>query len=142
MKIENLITETAKRIRSVGQLAGIPVIEEDKGDINAKLKADISKKRVAVMVKWDGFDPDTSSSKTVVGKTTVVVSVFEQPLINRKNDASLTLLAIAQIIGKEINLLAMPDFSTTLVLKRITPVQLLDESTISCDVEFTAKATL
>ena len=142
MLINDLITLASKRIAEIPMTVGIPVIDEDKGNVSNKLAISMGKCRCAIVVGWNGFQSETTSSKTIIGEAKVVVSVFEKPTVNRADTVSPTALKLAQAIANEINLFVPGPDSAPLVFKRITPLQDLNESTIACDVEFIVKSQL
>ena len=142
MNINELITRTSQRAKELPILAGVPVIDEDKGDVSNKLQSSVSKTKAAVIVGWDGFDADPTSSKTVFGTARVVVSVFEHPVVNRKGTGAPTALNMAQEIAKELNIFKAGPDAAPLVFKKITPLNEIAGGVIACDVVFNVKAEL
>ncbi len=146
MKIETLTKDAADTLRELDICKTIDVIEEDVGDVVTKLQAAIAKTSLCVVVGWDGFTPKiggpTSPRERPLGKASVVVSVFENPITNRVNQASPRLLAIAQAAAVALDGAASEGMSDTLHLKVITKVQELNKTTITCDVVFETEVNL
>ena len=143
MTLDELIENTVEETRQIPCLAGRDVINEKKGDATAKLQADIAKNRFAVVIGWSGFTNRADSCKTCYGTVTIVASVFERPVVNRKLGGDVpTLLDAAQEIAKALNLYTPEPGQSPLVLKLISPVAEIAQGVISCDVEFETNATL
>lgn len=144
MEIQDIVHLTAEQLRGEGYFADVPVIEEDVGDVPARLAADMGKRRLAVIVGWDGFTSRGDSSTVIFGEATVVVSVFEQPVVNRRTEGAKTLLMTAREVASALHLFTVPGTSP-LVFRKITPVQALtggDRGVISCDVQFVIETDL
>ena len=143
MILDELIEKTAEEARRIPCLAGRNVISMKKGDASAKLQSDIAKNRFAVVVGWNGFTNRADSSKTCYGTVTVVVEVFERPVVNRKLGGDVpTLLDAAQEIAKALNLYTPAPGQSPLVLKSISRAAEIAQGVISCDVEFETNVTL
>ena len=143
MTLDELIENTVEETRQIPCLAGRDVINKKKGDATAKLQADIAKNRFPVVIGWSGFTNRADSCKTCYGTVTIVASVFERPVVNRKLGGDVpTLLDAAQEIAKALNLYTPAPGQSPLVLKRISPVQEVATGVIACDVEFETNATL
>lgn len=143
MTLDELIENTVDYTRQIPCLAGRDVINEKKGDATAKLQADIAKNRFAVVIGWSGFTNRADSCKTCYGSVTIVASVFERPVVNRKLGGDVpTLLDAAQEIAKALNLYTPAPGQSPLVLKSISPVQEVASGVVACDVEFETNATL
>lgn len=143
MTLDELIENTVEETRQIPCLAGRDVINEKKGDVTAKLQADIAKNRFAVVIGWSGFTNRADSCKTCYGTVTIFASVFERPVVNRKLGGDVpTLLDAAQEIAKALNLYTPAPGQSPLVLKRISPVQEVATGVVACDVEFETNATL
>lgn len=143
MILDDLIEKTAEEARRIPCLAGRDVISMKKGDAAAKLQSEIAKNRFAVLVGWNGFTNRADSCKTCYGTVTVVVEVFERPVVNRKLGGDVpTLLDAAQEIAKALNLFTPEPGQSPLVLKSISPVAEIAQGVISCDVEFETNVTL
>ena len=143
MTLDELIENTVEETRQIPCLAGRDVINEKKGDATAKLQADIAKNSFAVVIGWSGFTNRADSCKTCYGTVTIVASVFERPVVNRKLGGDVpTLLDAAQEIAKALNLYTPAPGQSPLVLKLISPVQEVATGVVACDVEFETNATL
>lgn len=141
MNLSDTLHQTALAISAIPYLAGVPVIEEEKGDTSNRLAADIAKAKVAIIVGANGFKGDGNSSKTVYGTATIVVSVFEMPLVNRKSAGRPTLFNMAQQIAKDIQLFHADGMNAPLVFGDISPIREVGTA-VTCDVNFTVKTTL
>ena len=143
MTLDELIENTVEETRQIPCLAGRDVINEKKGDATAKLQANIAKNRFAVVIGWSGFTNRADSCKTCYGSVTIVASVFERPVVNRKLGGDVpTLLDAAQEIAKALNLYTPAPGQSPLVLRCISPVQEVASGVVACDVEFETNATL
>lgn len=147
MNINDIIQDTAETVKSIPIFAGIDVIEEDKGDIVGKLNAALAKaKPLAAIIGWNGFTPkvvgSTAPHSAPFGDVTVVVQLFEKPVVNRKNAANPRLLNLAQEVAKALDGAASERMDDRMHLRRISPVSELDRAVIACDVEFSTKASL
>lgn len=145
MEIKEIAVRAAAALAADPNLAEIPVIVEESGDASTELQINIAKRKVAVVVGWNGFTGDGNSSRTIFGKANIVVSVFEMPVVNRRAEGAKTLLQIARSVAHALNLFTVGGDTAPLVFKRITPVQQLTEgenATVACDVEFEVATTL
>ena len=149
MKIHDLIAAVAERLRLTSDLAGRTILEENKGDISAALQAAVGKSNFAITVGWNGFEPSVQTptgaafpSAEIVGKTTVVVSVFEKPVLNRRTAGSLAALDAAAIIAKALACWKAPGMNSPLFFQRIPPLYELSGGAIGCDVEFKTTVSL
>lgn len=156
MDIQTIIEETADTIRQIKSLAGVPVIEIDKGNVSKELEIKVAQAKVAITVGWNGFTPTIQGETApggLFGSTTIVVSLFEKPIVNRANATANranatepTLMNMAQAIARELHNAIAEGMSAPLYLKRITPISELaqgkDSSVVTCDVEFETKTSL
>jgi len=149
MKVQDIVRETAETIREIEYLAGVPVIETDKGDVSKELELKVAKSKVAVLVGWNGFTPQIQGATApgeLFGATTIVVSIFEKPVTNRVNASAPTIMNIAQEIANALHGAAADGMDSPLFIKRITPISELvqdkDSSVVTCDVEFETKTSL
>ena len=147
MKVQTIVTEAVETLRGLGLLAGVPVIEEDKGNIATELETAIGKTSLCVVVGWNGFKPrivgDTAPKETPFGDITVVVSVFERPVVNRKNAASPRLLDIAQEAAKALDGASAEGMDDAMHLTLISRVEAIGNGdVVMCTVEFKTTGTL
>lgn len=145
MQIENLITDVAETLRAADRFSSVPVLEEDKGDMAKELEAKIAKASVAAVVCWNGFVPrlpSDGSYTTPLGDVTVVISIFERPVVNRAHPGAPTLLELARRAATTLDGAASEGMDDHLHLASISPIAELRPGYISCDVEFKTKATL
>jgi len=148
MRISEIIRETVETLRECEALHGVPVIQEDVGDIETSLASNIAKTSVAVVVGWSGFTPviqgETAPGSTPVGTVGIVASVFEKPVVNRATPGSPTVGDIAIAIADTLNGALAEGMSSPLWLKSIGKVVDLGEKSgvVTCDVNFETKASL
>lgn len=146
MNIEDIIHDVADTLKENETCKSVPILEEDKGNVLAKLDIAIAQQSLAIVVGWNGFSPQiggkTAPGESPFGGVTVVVQVFEKPIINRTNEANPHLLTLAQEIAKALDGAASEGMDDALHLKKISPISEIGEDVITCDVEFETKATL
>jgi len=149
MKVNDIVRETAETLREIPYLANVPVIEESKGDVSKTLEIKVAKSKVAVLVGWNGFTPKIQGDTALnglVGSTTIVISIFEKPVVNRVSENAPLILDMAQTIANELHNCASEGMDAPLFLKRITPISELrmdkDTSVVTCDVEFETTTSL
>lgn len=129
---------------AVMALSALPldnVFAENIGDIVKSLDAAIAKTSRAVVVGFNGFTPTVQKANAIIGKGTLVISVFEKPVVNRAKRSSVrTCFSMACDIARA--LAHLPNGTSALFFKQITPVKLLDGGVISCDVIFETTVSL
>ena len=152
MNINQILEETAETLRGFEWLEGVPVIVEEKADPDNMTEMEIAQQSLCIVVSENGFDPtvqapDTSDPYSVIGEATIVVSVFEKPVINRADEDAKTIKALSRKIGKELAWCQADGMAAPLFLRRITPISLFrvegdQDAIITRDVEFKTKSTL
>lgn len=147
MKVQKIVEEAADTLRGLELLAQVPVIEEDKGNVATELETAIGKTSLCVVVGWNGFKPrivgETAPGETPFGDITVVVSVFERPVVNRKNAASPRLLDIAQEAAKALDGASAEGMDDAMHLTLISHVEAIGNGdVVMCTVEFKTAGTL
>lgn len=142
MNLNDICEASAAELLRDEALEQVPVLVESKGDINQRLASDIAKRTLAIVVGWNGFNAESSSSKTIYGTANMTVSIFEQPILNRRREGALTILDAAKLSAQILNLFTPQAGDSPLVFRRIGKIIEIDQSTIACDVEFEVKATL
>ena len=133
IEIKAIIENAAATIRAMPDMEGVPVIEVHKGNVMNALEIAVNQQRFAVLVGWNGFKSKSNSSKTIVGDTSLVVEIFEKPLVNGKDGPKL--LPSARAIALAVNLSQPPDQSP-IVFSEIAPVSEPRPGTISTSVIF------
>lgn len=141
MTLDGIIAAAVGRVAEIPSLAGCAVLDERQGDFAAKVAAEIAKSRLCAIVGWSGFEARGDSCETCFGTVRIAVTVFERPVVNRRQAGATTLLGAAQDIARQLNLFA-PGGESPLVLRRITQVSEIVEGVISCAVEFEASTAL
>lgn len=152
MNINQILEETAETLRGFDWLQDVPVIVEEKADPDNKTEMEIAQQSLCVVVAENGFDPsvqapDTADPNSVIGEATIVVSVFEKPVINRADEDAKTIKALSRKIGKELAWCQADGMAAPLWLRRISPISLFrvegdQDAIITRDVEFTTTAEL
>jgi len=150
MDIETIVEEAAETLRLMPMMTDVPVVVENKGDMDDELKLKIAQQSVCVMVGWSGFTPTiqgpTAPNGEIFGSVTLVASVFEKPAVNRSTPGSPTCQDIAKAVAHELHGASAEGMDAPLFLKRITPVSELgsspDGSVVTCDVEFETKTSI
>lgn len=146
MKIQDIVKEAAETTRGLEMLSGVAVIEEDKGNVATKLQTEIAKTSLCVVVGWNGFTPRivgaTAPGESPVGTVSIVASVFERPVVNRRNEAAPRILDVAQAIALLLDNAAADGMDDTLHLKRISHISAIGDDTVFCTVEFETTAVL
>lgn len=146
--IEDIIREAAETLRELPELFDIPVIEEDKGDVYNTLATSLAKTNVALVIGYNGFTPTIqgqTAPEDLIGSTSIVVSIFEKPVVNRAKLDHKTLFDLARIVANTLHNAASAGMYSPLFLKSISPITELAQSgsaVVSCDVEFETKAVL
>lgn len=144
--VAEIITDVADTLREAPPFSGVPVIEEDKGNVIVELEKRISEKSISVVVGWNGFTPTISGETAPDGKpfglATIVVQVYERPFVNRKIEGAKKLLDLAREAAIMLDGAASDGMGDTLHLVGISPVSAPKPGYITCDVEFRTKTTL
>ena len=104
MDLQKLQESVAARIRAIPLLAGLPVREEQLGDIVAATQDDIYKTKFCVVVGTASFSDEAPDAQACYGETKIAVSVFEDPEMNRARQGRSTFLEAAQAIAKALKL--------------------------------------
>ena len=152
MNINEILHETAETLRSFDWMESIPVIVEEKADPDNMTETEIAQQSLCVVVGEGGFEPtvqapDNDDPNSVIGSATVVVSVFEKPVINRADEEHETIKALSRKIGKSLAWCQAEGMAAPLFLRRITPISLFrvegdQDAIVTRDVEFTTTAEL
>ena len=152
MNINQILEETAETLRGFDWMEGIPVIVEEKADPDNMTEMAIAQQSLCVVVGEQTFEPtvqapDNADPNSVIGQVTVVISIFEKPVINRADEEHETIKALSRKIGKELAWCQAEGMAAPLWLRRISPISLFrvegDEAAIiTRDVEFTTTAEL
>lgn len=152
MNINQILQETAETLRGFEWMDGIPVIVEEKADPDNDTEMTIAQQSLCVVVGEGGFEPtvqapDPNAPNSVIGSASVVVSIFEKPVINRADENATTIKALSREIGKALAWCRAPGMAAPLFLRRITPISLFrvegdQDAIITRDVEFSTTAEL
>lgn len=145
MSLDEIVKEAVETVAAIALFSDVPVIDEDKGNVANKLEISISQQKIAVVIGWNGFTPvasERADSGVTRGTASIVATIFEKPVENRASGSRPHLLAAAQEIASALNCAAAEGMEDTLHLKKISPVEDLDNGVICCDVEFTTVGTI
>jgi len=145
MKLNDIVHEAAVFLGKVKYLSGVPVIEEERGDVEKEVDIKIAQQQTAIIVGWSEFIPVKQSADVIVGDTQIVVSVFENITNNRATEGSPTIGNIALAVAKALTYAKADGMECPLFLKEITKISELGEQgggTVTCDVVFKTKAEL
>ena len=152
LNINQILNETAETLRGLDFMDGIPVIVEEKADPDNETETAIAQQSLCVVVGESGFEPtvqapDPNSPNSVIGSATVVVSVFEKPVVNRADEGAKTTKQLSREISKALAWCQAGGMAAPLFLRRITPISLFrvegdQDAIITRDVEFTTTAEL
>lgn len=143
MNLQLLQEAVAAKVRLIPLLAGLPVREEQLGNIIETVQNDVLKTRFCVVVGSATFSDEAPDSATCYGLTRIEVSIFEDPEFNRAQKNRPTCLAAAQAIAQSLKLFR-PDAAGAGVLTSpvISETKDLGEGIISLTVSLTAKISL
>lgn len=152
LNVDQILHEIADTLRGFDFMDGIPVIVEEKGDPDNKTELDIAQQSLCVVVGEHGFEPtvqapDNADPNSVIGQATVVISIFEKPVINRADEEHETIKALSRKIGKELAWCQAEGMAAPLYLRRIGPVSLFrlegdEDAIVTRDVEMYTTAEL
>ena len=90
---------------------------------------------------------DVADPNSVIGRGTIVVSLFEKPVINRADGDYRAIKGLSRRIGKALAYARSPGMPSPLFLRRISPVEVMrleddGESIITREVIFSTTAEL
>jgi hypothetical protein len=152
LNVNQILHEIADTLRGFDWMDGIPVIVEERGDPDNKTELDIAQQSLCVIVGEQTFEPtvqapDDADPNSVIGQATVVISIFEKPVINRADEEHETIKALSRKIGKELAWCQAEGMAAPLYLRRITPISLFrvegdQDAIVTRDVEFTTTTEL
>ena len=152
LNVNQILHEIADTLRGFDFMDGIPVIVEEKGDPDNKTELDIAQQSLCVVVGEQTFEPtvqapDNADPNSVIGQATVVISIFEKPVINRADEEHETIKALSRKIGKELAWCQAEGMAAPLYLRRIGPVSLFrlegaEDAIVTRDVEMYTTAEL
>lgn len=140
MDLQELQNKVAERVRSIDCLASLPIFEEEKGNIIENVESEIPRSNFCIVIGSVGFTDESPDSSLCYGRTTITISIFEDPLLNRETSGRPTYLQAAQAIAKSLKLFDTGD--GTLTSPVISEPQDLGGGVISATVRFEIKTTL
>ena len=104
MNLQDLQRKIADRVRAIPLLAGLPVFEEELGNVVEKVNEEIPRSCFCVVVGALSFTDAAPDSRLCYGNGRIVVHVFEDPMLNRETAGRPTFLNAAQEIAKALKL--------------------------------------
>ena len=104
MDLQEFQEAVAAKIREIPLLAGLPVREEQLGNIIDTLQDDVLKAKFCIVVGTASFEDEAPDASACYGTTKAVISVFEDPEMNRREPGRPTFLSAAQAIAKALKL--------------------------------------
>ena len=140
MNLQTAQERIAARVREIPALAGLPVFEEQKGNIVENVQQGIAETSFCVVVGAMSFTDEAPDASICHGTATVAVSVFEDPFVNRQTEGRPTFMAAAQEVAKALKL-----FDTgegLLTSPKIADATDLGNGVVSVTVTLTTKTTL
>ena len=140
MDLQELQNKIAERIRSIECLAGLPVFEEEEGNIIENVETEIPRSNFCVVIGSFGFTDEAPDSRLCYGRSTITISIFEDPFLNRETSGRPTYLQAAQAIAKSLKHFDTGD--GTLTSPVISEPVDLGGGVISATVRFEIKTTL
>lgn len=140
MNLQQLQNTVAERIREIPLLAGLPIFEEEKGNVIENVEQEIPRSNFCVVVGAFSFSDEAPDSTLCYGRSSVTVSIFEDPFLNRETAGRPTYLQTAQAVAKALKLFDTGDGHLT--SPSISEPQDLGGGVISCTVRFDIKTTL
>lgn len=140
MELQAFQERIAARVRQIPLLAGLPVFEEEKGNVVENVRQELGRTSFCVVVGAASFSDEAPDSSLCHGTATVAVSVFEDPFVNRANEGRPTFTAAAQAVAKALKLFDTGD--GVLTSPRISDPDDLGGGCVSVTVTLTAKTTL
>ena len=143
MKLQAFQDAVAARVREIPSFAGLPVREEQLGNIVETLNADIDKTSFCVVVGSIAFVDEAPDSRQCYGTASVAVTVFEDPELNRATPDRPTFLSAAVEIAKALKLFR-PDIdgAGALTSPSIGEPMDLGDGVVSVTVKLSMKAEL
>lgn len=156
MNLRRIIYEAADTLRNTPIVTAndIAVIELEKGDITAKVRAELGRLSRCIVVSLDRFTPTATGEGGLYGRTGIIVSVFEKPVVNRADEGDVplespgfetspTVMNIVQACANALDRTKCEGMNGALFLDEITPVVELTEDgfqgCVTCDAVLTAK---
>ena len=104
MDLQAFQEAVAAKIREIPLLDGLPVREEQLGNIIDTLQDDVLKAKFCVVVGTASFEDEAPDASACYGTTKAVISVFEDPEMNRRGTGRPTFLSAAQAVAKALKL--------------------------------------
>lgn len=143
MNLQRFQSAVAGRIRDIPLLKGVPVREEQLGNIIETIKADIDKTSFCVLVGTFSFVDEAADARQCYGTAEINILVYEDPELNRATPGRPTFLAAAVEIAKALKLFR-PDIdgAGALTSPKIGEPMDLGDGVISVAVTLTMKAEL
>lgn len=140
MELQELQKRIAKRVREIPMLAGLPIFEEELGNVIENVQQEIARTSFCVVIGALGFSDEAPDATLCYGEASVSISIFEDPMLNRDIQGRPTYLSAAQAVAKALKLFDSGDGRLT--SPTISEPQDLGDGVISCTVRLKLKTTL
>lgn len=140
MDLQEVQSRIAARVRAIPLLAGLPVFEEERGNVAESVNQEIPRSSFCVVVGGLAFTDEAPDSSACYGRATVAVDVFEDPLVNRATPGRATYLRAAQEIARALKLFDTGD--GLLTSPSISEPADLGGGVVSCTVRLDLRTTL
>lgn len=132
--------KVAERVREIPILSGLPVFAEEFGNVVENVQNAVARQCFCVVVGSPSFSDESPDSSICFGSASVVVSVFENPALNRRVSGRPSYLAAAQEVAKALKLFDTGDgILTSPVIADPTD---LGEGVVSVTITLKTKVTL
>ncbi len=104
MNLQALQAKIAARVREIPILKDLPIFEEEKGNVIAQIEEEVPRSNFCVVVGTVSFTDKAPDAAICYGDSSIVISVIEDPFLNRETPNRPTFLQAAQEIAKSLKL--------------------------------------
>lgn len=104
MNLQALQAKIAARVREIPILKDLPIFEEEKGNVIAQIEEEVPRSNFCVVVGTVSFTDKAPDAAICYGDSSIVISVIEDPFLNRETPNRPTFLTAAQEIAKSLKL--------------------------------------
>lgn len=140
MNLQALQAKIAEKVRNIPILKDLPIFEEEKGNIVAKIEEEVPRSNFCVVVGTVSFTDTAPDASICYGNSSVAISVIEDPFLNRETPNRPTFLSAAQEIAKSLKLYDTGD--GVLTSPSITEPADLGNGVVAVTVRFSITTTL
>ncbi|MGN0846828.1 MAG: hypothetical protein ACI4RA_05530 [Kiritimatiellia bacterium] len=140
MDLQELQSRVSARVREIPLLVGLPVFDEDRGNVVENVRQEIAKSSFCVVVGALSFTDEAPDASRCYGTARVAISVFEDPMLNRAGAGRPTFLAAAQEIARALKLFDTGD--GVLTSPAISAAENVGGGVVALTVTLSLKTTL